>query len=95
MNKRIVLPAADLLPPTIIFQFIRIVNGLSNCCISIYMWKQFFQKKIYRTVNKTKDAMMIANAERETQAINDVWKRHMQIVRGEAVKKFFDLDFKE
>ena len=55
----------------------------------------FFKKRFIGLLAKLKDAMMIANAEREAKAINDVWKRHTQIVRGEAVRKFYGLDFKE
>jgi hypothetical protein len=38
--------------------------------------------------------MNLANAEREAKATNDVWKRHTQIVRGGAIRKFTGLDFK-
>lgn len=70
---------------------IYVPNGLSAICAEER--SQFQNKR--RSVAKLKDAIMIANAEREAKAINDVWKRHTQIVRGEAVRKFYGLDFKE
>lgn len=70
---------------------IYVPNGLSAICTEER--SQFQNKR--RSVAKLKDAIMIANAEREAKAINDVWKRHTQIVRGEAVRKFYGLDFKE
>ena len=70
---------------------IYVPNGLSAICTEER--SQLQNKR--RAIAKLKDAMMIANAEREAKAINDVWKRHTQIVRGEAVRKFYGLDFKE
>ena len=70
---------------------IYVPNGLSAICTEER--SQLQNKR--RAIAKLKDAMMIVNAEREAKAINDVWKRHTQIVRGEAVRKFYGLDFKE
>ena len=65
-------------------------NGLSSVCTEER--SQHLNKQ--RAVEKLKTAMKYANAQREAQAINDVWKRHTQIVRGDAVKKFSGLEFK-
>ena len=66
-------------------------NGLSAVCTEER--RQFQNKK--RAIAKLKTAMTLANAEREAKATNDVWKRHTQIVRGGASKKFCGLEFIE
>lgn len=65
-------------------------NGLSAVCTEE---RSQFQNK-QRAVAKLKAAMSCANAERTAKAANDVWKRHTQIVRGKAVRKYSGLDFK-
>ena len=64
-------------------------NGLSAICTEE---RSQFQNK-QRAVAKLKAAMALANAEREGKAANDVWKRHTQIVRGGAVRKFIGIEF--
>lgn len=66
-------------------------NSLSAVCTEER--SQFQNKK--RAIAKLKTAMTLANAEREAKATNDVWKRHTQIVRGGASKKFCGLEFIE
>lgn len=64
-------------------------NGLSAVCTEE---RSQFQNK-QRAVAKLKAAMTLANAEREAKVTNDAWKRHTQIVRGDAVRKYKGLDF--
>ena len=66
-------------------------NGLTAVCIEE---RSQFQNK-QRAIEKLKDAMKLVNSKREAQATNNAWKRHTQIVRGSAVRKFVGLDFKE
>ena len=65
----------------------------SGIVVSCQTERSQFQNK-QRAIAKLKAAMTLANAEREAKATNDVWKRHTQIVRGGAVRKFTGLDFK-
>ena len=69
---------------------IYVPTGLSAVCTeerSQYMNKQ-------RAVAKLKAAISLINTQRKAQAVNDVWKRHTQIVRGEASHKYSGIDFK-
>lgn len=66
-------------------------SGLSSVCTEE---RSQLQNK-ERAVGKLKAAINLANAERKAKNTNDAWKRHTQIVRGSAVKKFSGLDFKE
>lgn len=66
-------------------------NGLSAVCTEE---RSQFQNR-QRAVEKLKKAIGIINSERGAKAANDAWKRHTQIVRGSAVRKFHGLDFKE
>ena len=65
-------------------------NGLSAVCTEE---RSQFQNK-QRAIAKLRAAITLANVEREAKATNDVWKRHTQIVRGGAVKKFIGIEFK-
>lgn len=66
-------------------------NGLSAVCTEE---RSQFQNR-QRAVEKLKKAIGIINSERGAKAVNDAWKRHTQIVRGSAVRKFHGLEFKE
>lgn len=66
-------------------------NGLSAVCTEE---RSQFQNR-QRAVEKLKKAIGIINSERGAKAANDAWKRHTQIVRGSAVRKFHGLEFKE
>lgn len=66
-------------------------SGLSSVCTEER--SQFLNKE--RAISKLKAAITLANAERRAKNTNDAWKRHTQIVRGSAVKKFSGLEFKE
>lgn len=66
-------------------------NGLSAVCTEE---RSQFQNK-QRAIEKLKKAIDIINSERGAKAANAAWKRHTQIVRGSAVRKFNGLDFKE
>ena len=70
---------------------IYIPNGLTAVCIEA---RSQFQNK-QRAIEKLKATMKLANSERKAKFTNDAWKRHTQIVRGSAVRKFVGLDFKE
>lgn len=70
---------------------IYIPNGLTAVCIEE---RSQFQNK-QRAIEKLKATMKLANSERKAKVTNDAWKRHTQIVRGSAVRKFVGLDFKE
>lgn len=47
----------------------------------------------HRAVEKLRKAIVLINEQSKAQATNDVWKRHTQLTRGEATKKFKGLDF--
>ena len=66
-------------------------SGLSSVCTEER--SQLLNKE--RAVAKLKAAINLANAERKAKNTNDAWKRHTQIVRGSAVKRFSGLAFKE
>lgn len=66
-------------------------SGLSSVCTEER--SQLLNKE--RAIAKLKAAINLANAERKAKNTNNAWKRHTQIVRGSAVKKFSGLDFKE
>ncbi len=66
-------------------------NGLSAVCTEE---RSQFQNR-QRAVEKLKEAMKIINAERGAKAVKDAWKRHTQIIRGSATRKFRGLEFKE
>lgn len=66
-------------------------NGLSAVCTEERSQLQNKQ----RAIEKLKKAIDIINSERGAKAANDAWKRHTQIVRGSAVRKFHGLEFKE
>ena len=68
---------------------IYVPNGLSTVCTEERSQVQNKQ----RAVEKLKTAIMLANHQRQAQAANNVWKRHTQIVRGSAVRKYSGLDF--
>ena len=65
-------------------------SGLSSVCTEE---RSQLQNK-ERAVAKLKAAINLSNVERKAKNTNDAWKRHTQIVRGCAVKKFSGLDFK-
>ncbi len=65
-------------------------NGLSAVCTDE---RSQFQNK-QRAIAKLKSAITLANDERKAKATNDVWKRHTQIVRGDAVCKFGGMEFR-
>lgn len=46
-----------------------------------------------RAVEKLRKAIALANEERKAQAVNDGWKRHTQITRGDASIKFTGIEF--
>lgn len=66
-------------------------NGLSAVCTEE---RSQFQNK-QRAIEKLKKAMQIINSDRKAQVTNEAWKRHTQIVRGSAVRKFYGLEFKD
>lgn len=66
-------------------------SGLSSVCTEER--SQMLNKE--RAVSKLKAAITLENNERRAKNTNDAWKRHTQIVRGSAVKKFSGLEFKE
>jgi len=70
---------------------IYVPNGLSAVCTEE---RSQFQNK-QRAVEKLKQAIGIINSNRGAKATNDAWKRHTQIVRGCAIKKFEGLDFRK
>ncbi len=47
-----------------------------------------------RAIEKLRKAIMLANQQRKAQATYDGWKRHTQIIRGNAVMVFKGIDFK-
>lgn len=65
-------------------------TGISSVCTEE---RSQIQNK-QRAIEKLRKAITLANEQRKAQAINDVWKRHTQITRGEAAIKFKGLDFK-
>lgn len=65
-------------------------NGLSAVCTEER--SQLQNKK--RAIAKLKEAIRQANIHREACAVNDGWKRHTQIVRGQAVRKYHGLSFR-
>lgn len=65
-------------------------NGLSAVCTEE---RSQFQNK-QRAIEKLKVAMTYVNTARTAKAANDVWKRHTQIVRGKAVRKYSGPEFK-
>lgn len=69
---------------------IYVPNGLSAVCTEE---RSQFQNK-QRAIAKLKTAITLANAERTAKAANDAWKRHTQIVRGKAVRKYSGIEFK-
>ena len=72
---------------------VRAVYGSSGLsCVCTEERSQLLNKE--RAVAKLKAAINLANAERKAKNTNDAWKRHTQIVRGSAVKRFSGLDFK-
>lgn len=66
-------------------------SGLNSVCTEER--SQMLNKE--RAIAKLKAAITIINAERKAKNTNDAWKRHTHIIRGNAVKKFSGLDFKE
>ena len=66
-------------------------NGLSAVCTEE---RSQFQNK-QRAVEKLKKAIGVINSESGAKAANDAWKRHTQIVRGSATRKFSGLEFIE
>lgn len=64
-------------------------NGLSAVCTEE---RSQFQNK-QKAVARLKAAITLANSQREAKAVNDEWKRHTQIVRGEANHKYYGLEF--
>lgn len=65
-------------------------SGLSSVCTEE---RSQIQNK-NRAVEKLRKAIALANEERKAQAINDGWKRHTQITRGDATAKFKGVEFK-
>lgn len=64
-------------------------NGLSAVCTRER--SQLQNKK--KAIAKLREAIKQANIHREERAVNDGWKRHTQIVRGQAARKFHGLFF--
>lgn len=64
-------------------------SGLSSVCTEERSQSQNKQ----RAVEKLRKAFSLANEQRKAQAINEGWKRHTQIIRGAASKKFKGMDF--
>jgi len=65
-------------------------TGLSSVCTEE---RSQFQNK-QRAIEKLRAAIKLENEQRKAQNTNDTWKRHTQIVRGEANNKFYGIDFK-
>lgn len=65
-------------------------NGLSAVCTEER--SQFLNKE--KAIAKIKKAIKDAAVKNEATAVNEAWKRHTSIVRGDAVKKFKGIDFK-
>lgn len=70
---------------------IYIPNGLAAVCTEER--SQLLNKQ--RAIKKLREAINLSNSENKAKSVNDDWKRHTRIVRGEAVKKFSGLEFKE
>ena len=65
-------------------------TGLSSVCTEE---RSQIQNK-NRAVEKLRKAIALVNQERKAQAVNDGWKRHAQITRGDANAKFRGIEFK-
>lgn len=65
-------------------------SGLSSVCTEE---RSQIQNK-NRAVEKLRKVITLANEERKAQAVNDGWKRHTQITRGDAAAKFKGIEFK-
>lgn len=65
-------------------------NGLSAVCTEE---RSQFQNK-QKAVARLKTAMTLINSERQAKATNDAWKRHTQLVRGGALRKYSGIDFR-
>ena len=66
-------------------------NGL--CAVCTEERSQLLNRQ--RAVEKLKRAIDAINSQRSAKATNDAWKRHTQIVRGSATRKFSGLEFIE
>lgn len=66
-------------------------NGLSAVCTEERSQLQNKQKAVLRI----KAAMSLVDSERKARAANDAWKRHTQVVRGDAGHKYAGLNFEE
>lgn len=64
-------------------------TGLSVVCTVERSQQQ--NKRI--AVERLRAVIKLENKQREAKAVNDDWKRHTQIVRGDANHKFFGLEF--
>lgn len=65
-------------------------NGLSSVCTE----ERSQTQNKNRAVAKLRKAITLANEERKARAVNDGWKRHTQITRGDAKMKFKGIEFK-
>lgn len=65
-------------------------SGLSSVCTEE---RSQVQNK-HRAIEKLRKAITLANEQRQAQAVNDGWKRHTQIMRGDANMKFKGIEFK-
>ena len=65
-------------------------SGLSSVCTEE---RSQIQNK-HRAIEKLRKAIYLANEQRKAQATNDGWKRHTQIMRGDANNKFKGIEFK-
>lgn len=65
-------------------------SGLSSVCTEE---RSQIQNK-NRAVEKLRKAITLANEERKARAVNEGWKRHAQISRGNACVKFKGIEFK-
>jgi len=64
-------------------------SGLSSICTEE---RSQIQNK-NRAIEKLRKAITLANEERKAQAVNNGWKRHTQITRGDAAVKFKGVEF--
>ena len=64
-------------------------TGLSVVCTEERSQQQ--NKRI--ALERLSAVIKLENKQREAKAVNDDWKRHTQIVRGDANHKFFGLEF--
>ena len=64
-------------------------SGLSSVCTEER--SQFHNKQ--KAIEKLRKAISLNNEQRKAQAVNDGWRRHTQITRGNAAVKFKGMEF--